>query len=155
MNAHAPTRGCGTRDVSPHAPTRSRFGPGGRAGRRGRKGGPRGWHACYRQEAKALILNATKGEAGVQPLRLPLEAAYGALNAALADRVAAARAEASARMAVVLAMEDVVAAYGRFGARLVSDGVEARLVESCLMGLRRAPSERLDVAVDEGGVEAR
>ena len=70
-------------------------------------------------------------------------------------RVAAARAEASARMDVVLGMEDVVAAYRRFGARLISDGVEARLVESCLMSLRRAPSDRLDAAGDDGGVEAR
>jgi hypothetical protein len=54
------------------------------------------------QEAVAQILEAAKGEAGIEPLRLNLEAAFGALNAALADRVAAARAEASARMDVVL-----------------------------------------------------
>ncbi|MBL8618723.1 MAG: hypothetical protein JNM72_24130 [Deltaproteobacteria bacterium] len=107
------------------------------------------------QEAVAQILDAAKGEAGIEPLRLSLEAAFGALNAALADRVAAARAEASARMDVVLGMEDVAAAYRRFGARLISDGVEARLVESCFMSLRRAPSDRLDAAGDEGGVEAR
>ncbi|MBL8614780.1 MAG: hypothetical protein JNM72_04125 [Deltaproteobacteria bacterium] len=107
------------------------------------------------QEAVAQILEAAKGEAGVDPLRLSLAAAFGALNAALADRVAAARAESSARMDLVLGLEDVAAAYRRFGARLISDGVEARLVESCFMSLRRAPSDRLDAAGDEGGVEAR
>jgi hypothetical protein len=107
------------------------------------------------QEAVAQILEAAKGEAGIEPLRLSIAATFGALNAAVAGRVAAARAEASARMDVVLGMEDVVAAYRRFGARLISDGVEARLVESCLMSLRRAPSDRLDAAGDVGEVEAR